>query len=456
VLRPPVALVSLRLPGWCALCAAVAAPGIGFPGEAAGSGRELYCKLQAQRAAFPRLRRSHTCRCGRGLRGRAPSRGSGDRSPSAADAPRLPLLGFQRCPSVDISALRPVPAKVVLRRFPPSAREMPLSPAPSALAVLPGFDGLLRCAPRRVRAPGVPDQLALSQLPSAFFLQPTLGFMPFRRLPLCSRVSRSVLVPFGARSARIVSPRAALAGASPVMPYPSKLFPRQQPSRRHRRAIPSRRCRSLRWSSSRLRTADDDSAGGCRPQGLAPLPKSGSRMLSPAVLPQVLPWACSWRGRVEDASADAERTSRAVDRDRSRSPGRTRVHPAYRPRSDLDNGATSPRLIRRILWGSVLPGRMLATALRRAGRAGSAQAAWRRRAYVPASVLRSSLLRRNGPKSLSLSHESQVCAACPTLHRPLRTARVRVGDASRNDAASVRPATSFPGLSRGLLERRSW
>jgi hypothetical protein len=38
---------------------------------------------------------------------------------------------------------------------------------------------------------------------------------------------------------------------------------------------------------------------------------------------------------------------------------------------------------------------------------------------VSTSVLRSSLLRRDGPKSLSLSHESQVCAACPTLHRPL-------------------------------------
>lgn len=33
------------------------------------------------------------------------------------------------------------------------------------------------------------------------------------------------------------------------------VLPRQQPSRRHRRAIPSRRCRSLRLSSSRLRTA---------------------------------------------------------------------------------------------------------------------------------------------------------------------------------------------------------
>jgi len=70
-----------------------------------------------------------------------------------------------------------------------------------------------------------------------------------------SAASRSVLVPFGARAARIVSQRAALAGASPVMPYPSKRFPRQQPSRRHRRAIPPRRYRSLRLPTLRLRTA---------------------------------------------------------------------------------------------------------------------------------------------------------------------------------------------------------
>jgi hypothetical protein len=81
-----------------------------------------------------------------------------------------------------------------------------------------------------------------------------VGFMPFRLLPPCP----PSLDPPGAsrrQAARIVSQRAALAGASPVMPYPSKRFPRQQPSRRHRRAIPSRRYRSLRWSSSRLRTA---------------------------------------------------------------------------------------------------------------------------------------------------------------------------------------------------------
>jgi hypothetical protein len=87
-----------------------------------------------------------------------------------------------------------------------------------------------------------------------------------------SALSRSALVPFGARSARIGRGWAACSGASPVMPYPSKRFPRQQPSRRHRRAIPSRRFRPLRWPETQLRTARSDSAGVCRPQGLAPLP----------------------------------------------------------------------------------------------------------------------------------------------------------------------------------------
>jgi len=164
--------------------AVVAAPGIGFPGAAAGSGRELCFTLSAQRAAVPRLRRSHTCRCGPCRRGRNGSARVGRSLSVAAGRPasspgvsKMPLRRYQRAASG--------PGGVVLRRFPPSAREMPLSPAPSAPAVPPGFDGLLRCAPRRVRAPGVPLQLALKQLPSAFLLQPTLGFMPFRRLPPC-------------------------------------------------------------------------------------------------------------------------------------------------------------------------------------------------------------------------------------------------------------------------------
>lgn len=257
----------------------------------------------------------------------------------------MPLRRYQRAASG--------PGGGVLRRFPPSAREMPLSPAPSAPAVLPGFDGLLRCAPRRVRAPGVRAQLALNPLPSAFLLQPTLGFMPFRLLlPVRALSIRPGAFRRPVRKNREVA--GCVCRCVPVMPYPSKRSPRQQPSRRHRRAIPSRRCRSLRWSSSRLRTAAPTplAAAGLKALLRCRSPGAGcccQRSCPDAPLGFILKRAGGrcFRG----GGADKPRRSR----DRNRSPGRTRVHPVYRPRSDLDVGATSPRLIRRILWGSVYP-----------------------------------------------------------------------------------------------------
>jgi hypothetical protein len=164
----------------------------------------------------------------------------------------------------------------------------------------------------------------------------------------------------------------------------------------------------------------------------------------PAVLPRCShglgPGEGGWKMLPRGLSGQA-----AQHRDRNRSPGRTRVHPVSRPRSDLDGGATGPRRLRRVRWGSARPERDLATALQRAGRAGSVQVGVASPRLVSLSVLRSSLLRRDGPESLSRSHESQVCAACPALHRPLEPVRVRGGNASRNDAASAGPATSSPG-----------
>jgi len=101
-------------------------------------------------------------------------------------------------------------------------------------------------APQALRCRG-PGQLALIRSRAALLLQPTLGFMPFRRLPPCHRCPLHPLDRLSALEPRgSEGQRAASSGASPVMPYPSKRFPRQQPSRRHRRAFPSRRCRSLR------------------------------------------------------------------------------------------------------------------------------------------------------------------------------------------------------------------
>lgn len=237
------------------------------------------------------------------------------------------------------------------------------------------------------------------------------------------------------------------------MPYPSKRSPRQQPSRRHRRAIPSRRCRSLRWSSSRLRTAAPTPLAAAGLKALLRCRSPGAESLLPAVLsrcsPGLHPEEGGWKMLPRRLSGQA-----AQSRDRNRSPGRTRVHPVYRPRSDLDVGATGPRLIRRILWGSVHPEGDLATALQRAGRAGSV----RRHGVAtphPGQRAANNLLSQDGPKSLSLSLMSQVCTACPTcIGRSNREGSL--GDASRNDAASAGPATSTPGPSRGFLKRKSW
>jgi hypothetical protein len=164
--------------------AVVATRAIGFPCVAVGSGPELYFTLGAQCAAFPRLRRSPACKRGLCQRGRSGSARVGRSLSLAAGRPasspgvsKTPLRRYKRAASG--------PGGSVLRRAPPSAREMPLSPAPSVPAVPPGFDGLLRCAPRRLRALGVRAQLALSPLPLALLLQPTVGFMPFRLLPHC-------------------------------------------------------------------------------------------------------------------------------------------------------------------------------------------------------------------------------------------------------------------------------
>jgi hypothetical protein len=200
-----------------------------------------------------------------------------------------------------------------LRRSLPSAREMPLSPAPSARAVPPGFDGLLRCAPRRVRAGGVPDPLSRSQLPLTFRLQPTLGFMPFRLLPPCPP---SLIRP-GAfrrqdRKDREVTGRARRSVPGHAVPF--EAFPSSA-------AVPSSPTGD---SSSPVQAAAlaGDTGANCvlrlrwrlpaaRPCSAA---ESVSRVAVASGPAPMLPWAWSWRGWVEDASAEAERTSRTEPR----------------------------------------------------------------------------------------------------------------------------------------------
>jgi hypothetical protein len=194
----------------------------------------------------------------------------------AAPVVRFPLLGFQRCPSVDISAQRPVPAGST-SRWSAFGQGCATSPAPSAPAVLPGFDGLLRCAPRRSpRSPG-PERCCFkaadSQLREASLLQPTMGFMPFRLLPLCLR-SSILSVPWfpsvPIRKDRRPGGRVRRCFPGHALPFGALLLVSSRPDR-HRWAVPSRRYRAPRWPPRGCEPRCDF-ACVCRPQGFSPLP----------------------------------------------------------------------------------------------------------------------------------------------------------------------------------------
>jgi hypothetical protein len=162
--------------------------------------------------------------------------------------------------SRDDARLRPEKCHL-LRRLPP----VPFLPASTV------------CSAARLAGSALPGSgLSFRRIRSRrrFSCNRPWGSCRFGACCFCPPVSRSVLVPLGARTARIVSQRAAFAGASPVMPYPSKLLPSSA-------AVPSSPTGD---TFSPLQVAalvvtavanhDDDSAGGCRPQGLDPLPKS--------------------------------------------------------------------------------------------------------------------------------------------------------------------------------------
>lgn len=341
-----MALVPRRVLGLWALTV-VARPGIGFPGSAAVSGRELYFTLSAHCVAVRRLRRSHTCRVWT-WSSRPEYVARGGRSLSyRRRCVRLPLLGFQRCPSVGISPLRPVPVRGVVRRSSPSAREMPLSPAPSVRAVPPGFDGLLRCVPRRlctvrgvrVIADSLPRGCRSCNRPwgscrfGACCLSACLSIRPgaSRRQ---SRKNRE----FAGRVCRRVPGH-----ALPFEAFPSAAAVPSSPTGDFLLAVAGRCAGQGRDCESRvlapLAAADLKALLRCR--------SSGAESLLPALLsrcsPGLDPGAGGWKMLPRKLSGQA-----AQSRDRNRSPGRTRVHPVYRPRSDLDDGATGPRLIRRI------------------------------------------------------------------------------------------------------------
>jgi hypothetical protein len=108
------------------------------------------------------------------------------------------------------------------------------------------------------------------------------------------------------------------------------------------------------------------------------------------------------------------------------------VHTVSRPSSDLDDGAAGPRLIRRILRGSALPDGDLATALRRAGRAGSVR---RRGVAAPRPGQRAA-------KQPAAPKTAQNRFLFPMSHRYALPARPCIGRSEPRGFESVMPAAT--------------
>jgi hypothetical protein len=108
----------------------------------------------------------------------------------------------------------------------------------------------------------------------------------------------TVVDPLGTSVSLSADPQGSPAGRprSQVLPRSCptlrSVVPRQQPSHRHRWALPSRRYRPLRlsWCGCEPR---HDFACVCRPQGLDPLPSPERGDAVTSMSAPVLPWACS-------------------------------------------------------------------------------------------------------------------------------------------------------------------
>jgi hypothetical protein len=152
----------------------------------------------------------------------------GDRSPVRAGRPvsspgvsKMPLRQYQR------AASGPGGVHLAVVRLRPGRGHLPGTFRPCRSSRLRRFAPLRAsqvCSLRGSWARAV-FKAATAQLHGARLLQPTLGFMPFRRLPLCLcssilSVPWFPLVPIRKDRRSL----AAFAGASPVMLYPSERF----------------------------------------------------------------------------------------------------------------------------------------------------------------------------------------------------------------------------------------
>jgi hypothetical protein len=201
--------------------------------------------------------------------------------------------GSKDRPSVGISAPRPVLAGSALRRFQPSARELP---PPRRLPPLPFLPASTVCSAARL-AGCTPSGGSEASLPRS-----PVGVAPATD-PGVHAVSMSAAMPrrvdplgaFRRQSRKDRRGRAAMADTSPVMPYPSERLSSSAavpPSPAGSALSPSQIAAAGRRAVANRR---GDSAGGCRPQGLDPLPSPERGVAVASGSGPMLPWACSWK-----------------------------------------------------------------------------------------------------------------------------------------------------------------
>jgi hypothetical protein len=231
---------------------------------------ESCCKPPAQRAAFPRLRRSHTCRCGRCLRGRSDIARVGDRSPATADASGFLSWGFKDAPPS-------VSTRCVRSRRAPSCDGPRLRPgrchSPRRLPSLPFLPASTVCSAARLAgsAPSAGSGSSLTRSRGGVAPATDPGVHAVSAPAAMSAVSRSAwCLSAPGRKDRESTGRARRCVPGHALPF--EAFPSSA-------AVPSSPTGD---TFSPLQVAalivvavanrDDDPAGGCRPQGLAPLP----------------------------------------------------------------------------------------------------------------------------------------------------------------------------------------
>lgn len=183
------------------------------------------------------------------------------------------------------------------RGGPPSARDVP---HPQRLPPLPFFPASTVCSAARLAGLLVPRVLddAVVKAASSSSKERLSCNRPWGSCRFGSCRYASVVDPLGTLVSLSADPQGSPARRprSQVLPRSCptlrSFYPRQQPSHRHRWALPSRRYRMPRWPPRGCEPRCD-SACVCRPQGLDPLPSPERGDAVTSISGPMLPWACS-------------------------------------------------------------------------------------------------------------------------------------------------------------------